>query len=111
MLTEGARHFPRSGQLDFQIAQIYYALNKSSEAYKVLQAAVGKGHFDKPGAVYTFLGYVAWELGKYEDALAAVNKAMTMPDSKKDEQLPKLKKAIEDAIAQHAAQVAAPSKS
>jgi len=95
---EGAKKFPHTGQLDYQAATIYYSLNKTEDSYKSLQAAVAKGHFEKPGAVYGFLAYVSWELGKYPEALDAVNKALDSPDAKKDAQLPKLKKAIEDAI-------------
>ena len=110
MLTEGAKHFPRSGQLDYQAAQVYYSLNKAAEAYKALMVATTKGHLEKPASVYGFVGYVAWELGKLEEALEAVNKALSLPDSKKDEQLPKLKSAIQDALNQRAAQLASPNK-
>lgn len=97
-LKEGAKKFPESGQLDYQAAQIYYSLNKPEDAYKHLQEAIRKGHLDKPGAVYGFLGYVAWELGKLEEAAAAVEKALTSTDSRRDNQLPRLKQAIEEAI-------------
>lgn len=110
VLTEGAKHFPRSGQLDYQAAQVYYSLNKAAEAYKALMVATTKGHLEKPASVYGFVGYVAWELGKLEEALEAVNKALSLPDSKKDEQLPKLKSAIQDALNQRAAQLASPNK-
>jgi len=100
VLNEGAKHFPKSGQLDYQAAQIYYALNKSADAYESLLRATAKGHLEKPGSVYGFIGYVAWDLGKLPEALAAVEKALTMPDAKKDEQLPKLKTFIQQAIAE-----------
>lgn len=98
VLKEAGEQFPQAGQLDYQIAQIYYGMGKSSEAYDALQSAVKKDHLDKPGSVYGFLGYVSFELTKYEDALAAVDKALTYPDSKSDTQLPKLKEAIQNAI-------------
>lgn len=98
VLREAGTHFPKEGELDYQIAQIYYSLNKSADAYKALLSATAKGNFAKPGGVYSFMSYVAWDLGKLDDALKAAEKALTYPDSKKDEQLPKLKKAIEDAI-------------
>jgi tetratricopeptide (TPR) repeat protein len=102
-LTEGAKHFPKSGQLDYQIAMIYYGLNKSEDAYKHLQTATTKGNLDKPGSVYGFMAYVCWELGKFPEAKVAVEKALTYPDAQKDTQLPKLKQAIEDAIREHEA--------
>ena len=98
VLKEAGAQFPQAGQLDYQIAQIYYGMGKSSEAFDALQSAVKKDHLDKPGSVYGFLGYVSFELTKYEDALAAVDKALTYPDSKSDTQLPKLKEAIQNAI-------------
>jgi tetratricopeptide (TPR) repeat protein len=97
-LKEGSKKFPNSGQLDYQIAQIYYALNKPEDSYKALQSATTKGHLDKPGAVLGFLGYVCWELGKLPEALEAIQKAMASPDAQKDTQLPRLKTAVEEAI-------------
>jgi predicted Zn-dependent protease len=97
-LTEGAKKFPKSGQLDYQAATIYYSLNQPEGAYKALQAATTKGGLSKPGAVYAFMGYVCWELGKHAEALEAINKAMTFPDTKNDKQLPQLKQAVEEAL-------------
>lgn len=106
-LKEGAKKFPKSGQLDYQAATIYYSLNKPEDAFKSLQNATAKGNLDKPGAVYSFLGYVCYELGKLQEALDAINKALTYPDAQKDKQLPKLKAAIEEAIRERAAAVEA----
>ena len=97
-LKEGSKKFPKSGQLDYQIAQIAYSMNRAEEAYKHLKDAIAKGGLEKPGAVQGFLGYVAWELGKLEEASAAVAKAMELPDAGKDAQLPRLKQAIDEAI-------------
>ena len=44
---EGAKKF-KSGQLDFQAAQICYSLNKPEESYKFLTTAIDKGGIDKP---------------------------------------------------------------
>jgi tetratricopeptide (TPR) repeat protein len=97
-LKEGSKKFPNSGQLDYSAAQIYYSINKPEESFKALENAVKKGHFEKPGAVYSFLGYVCWELGKFNEALDAIKKAQATPDGQKDQQLPKLRQAVEDAI-------------
>ena len=97
-LKEGGKKFPNSGQLDYQIAQIYYSLNKPEESFKFLQTSVTKGHLEKPGAVFGFLGYVCWELGKLNEALDAIQKAIASPDSQKDTQLPRLKQAVEEAL-------------
>jgi hypothetical protein len=97
-LREGAKNFPKSGQLDYQIAQVAYSLNRPEDAYKALQAAIDKGGLEKPGAVYGFLAYVAWELGKLQEAAEAVDKALASEDASRDQQLPRLKTAIEEAI-------------
>ncbi|WP_148218101.1 tetratricopeptide repeat protein [Opitutus terrae] len=97
-LMEGTKKFPKSGQLDYSAATIYYSLNKPNEAYKHIKDALVKGNLDKPGGAYGFLAYVAWELGKLEEALAAADKALTFPDAQKDTQLPRLKNAIQDAL-------------
>ncbi len=106
-LREATKHFPKAGQLDFQIGQIFYGLNKTSEAYDALQSAVKKGNLDKPAAVYGFLSYICFELTRFDEALAAANKALALPDSKSDNQLPRLKTAIEEAIREREAQRAA----
>ena len=97
-LNEGAKKFPKSGQLDYQAATIHYSLNKPEGAYKALQSAVAKGGLAKPGAVHAFMGYVCWEMGKFNEALDAINKALTFPDTQNDKQLPQLKQAVEEAI-------------
>src|SRR5690606_18039614 len=106
-LTEGSKKFPKSGQLDYQAATIHYSLNKPADAYKSLKAATAKGGLSKPGAVYSFLGYVAWELGNFNEALEAINKAMSFPDASSDRQLPQLKQAVEEAIQDREAAAAA----
>ena len=97
-LKEAAKHFPKSGQIDYQVAQIYYSLEKPQEAYQSLVSAVAKGHLDKPYAVYNFQAYVAYELTKFDEAQIAVDKAIASPGSEKEPQLPRLKQAIEDAL-------------
>lgn len=98
VLKEAAALFPKAGQLDYQVAQIYYSLDKAEEAYRSLVAAVTKGHLDKPGAVYNFLAYIGFELRRYDEALDAVDKAIAFTESSHDTQLPRLKQAIEEAI-------------
>ena len=39
-LKEAAKRFPKSGQIDYQVAQIYYSLEKPQEAYQSLVTAV-----------------------------------------------------------------------
>lgn len=98
VLKEAAAQFPKAGQLDFQISQIYYSLDKNDESYRSLVSAVAKGNLEKPAAVYSFLAYIAFEQRRYDEALKAAQHALTYPESAHDTQLPRLKQAIEDAI-------------
>ena len=76
--------FPKSGQLEFLIAQAYHSLEKPEAALPHLQAAVAKGGLAKPHSVYLFLSYVAYELKKFDIALEAAKKAAEYPDGAKD---------------------------
>ena len=49
------------------------------------------------------MAYVCWELNKWEEAKAAVEKAMTFPEGQRDQQLPKLKQSIEESMQERAA--------
>lgn len=97
VLKEAAQRFPKAGQLEFQLAQILYSLDKVHDAYDHLNLALAKDNLQKPGSVYYFKAYVCYELLKYEEALVAINKAATYPDAR-DAQLPQLRQAIESAI-------------
>lgn len=97
VLKEAAKRFPTSGQLEYQIAQIYYSLDKVNDAYDHLKLAIGKGNLEKPGSVYYFQAYLCFELQKYEEALTAIDKAAGFEDAR-DTQLPRLKQAIQDAL-------------
>jgi len=95
-LKDAAKSFPKSGQIEFMIAQAYHSLDKSEEALPHLQAAVEKGGLTKPHSVYLFLAYVAYELKKFDIALDAAKKAAATPEGAKDGQ--NMIKAIEDIL-------------
>lgn len=103
---EGSKHFTDSGQLEYQAAQIYYSLNKAEDAYRLLQSAIDKGQLERPGAVHGFLAYICWELGKLNEAIEAIDKALGFPDAQRDTQLPSLKRAVEDALREREAATA-----
>lgn len=93
-LKSATKAFPKSGQLEFMVAQAYHALDKPEGALPHLQAAVAKGGLSKPHSVYLFLAYVAYELKKFDIALEAAKKAAEFPDGKKDAQ--NMIKAVEE---------------
>jgi len=97
VLKEAIQQFPESGQLDNQIAQIYYSLNQSEESYRYLNSALAKGGLDNVGAVHYFKAYICFELHKLDEALIAINLAAELQRTE-NAQLPGLRQAIQDAI-------------
>jgi tetratricopeptide (TPR) repeat protein len=85
-LKNAAKVFPKSGQVEFMIAQTYHSLEKPEEALPHLQAAVAKGDLQKPHSVYLFLAYISYELKKFDIALQAARKAAEYPEGAKDAQ-------------------------
>lgn len=97
-LKEASKTFPNVGQLDFQIGQFYYSLEKTDEAYRHFKLAVAKGELTKPVAVYSFLAFMCYELGKYEEGLETISTAIELSGSTPDAQLTRLRQALEDAL-------------
>ena len=95
-LKDAAKVFPKSGQLEFMIAQAYNSLEKTEESLTHLQAAIAKGNLTKPHQVYAFLAYVAYELKKFDIALDAAQKAVASPEGAKDVQAQNMLKAIQE---------------
>ncbi|HYC72303.1 MAG TPA: hypothetical protein VEB66_13910 [Opitutaceae bacterium] len=95
-LKRAAAAFPENGQFEYLTAQQYFSLEKTDDAFKHAKAAVQRGNLTRPHAVYLFLAYVAFELKKFDDALEAVNKALTFPEGQTDGN--RMKGAIEDAM-------------
>lgn len=95
-LKRAAAAFPQNGQFEYLIAQAYFSLEKSDEAFAHAQSAVKRGNLTRPHSAYLFLAYIAFELKKFDEALEAVNKALTYPEAKTDGE--RMKTAIEDAI-------------
>jgi predicted Zn-dependent protease len=83
-LKEGTKVFPKSGQLEFQIAQAYTSIEKPEEALKHVQAAIAKGNLTKPFQAYLSLSYTAYQLKKFDIALEAAKKAAEYPEGVKD---------------------------
>jgi tetratricopeptide (TPR) repeat protein len=92
---EASKRFPEAGQLNVQIAQIYYSMDKLNDAYDQSRIAVGK-KLEKPWQAQIFLAYVCFELKKLDEALAAIDLAMKHEEGKKDGA--RLRTAIEDAM-------------
>ena len=93
-LKEATKAYPKSGQLEFMIAQAYLGIEQPEAALPHAQAALVKGNLTKPNQVYLFTAYVAYQLKKFDIALDAAKKAAEFPQSVKEGQ--NMVKAIED---------------
>ncbi len=97
-LKQASKVFPKSGQIEFMIAQAYHGLEKPDEALSHLQTAVAKGNLTKPNQTYMFLAYIAFETKKFDLALDAAQKAAATPDGAKDPQVQNMIRAIQETI-------------
>lgn len=105
VLKEATGLFPKNGELEVQVAQIYLQMEKTKEAFEHAKAAVAKGNFEgtKPYGVHYLVAYTAYELGKIEDADKALAEAEKFEESKKDPQFSRLKEVVKEAIAEREA--------
>jgi len=105
VLKEASGLFPKNGEIEMQIAQIYTQMENNRESLKHAKLAVQKGNFEgtKPFSAHYLIAYTAYDLGEVDEAKAAIEKASTFEESKKDAQFPRLKAVIEEAIAEREA--------
>ncbi len=97
VLKEAAKRFPKNGELEFKIAQVYQQLDNNQEAYNYSKLSVQVGGLAKAQQTYMFLAYTAYEVGQIDDAKDAIDKAISLMP-KPDHQALGLKSAIEEAI-------------
>jgi tetratricopeptide (TPR) repeat protein len=100
VLNEAAKLFPKNGEIELQIAQLYIQMEKPKEALQHAKAAVQKGNFDntKPFAAHYLVAYTAYDLGLLDEAAKAIEVAEKFPEAAKDPQFPKLKNVVVEAI-------------
>jgi tetratricopeptide (TPR) repeat protein len=94
-LKEGSRRFPKNGELDLQIGNLYYSLDRGPDAYNYIKTALAKG-VSKPAQAYFFLSYLAFDMKKLDEALDAIQKAVKLDPHSKDAN--RLQGVIKDAI-------------
>lgn len=97
-LKEGTKAFPDAGQLEFQIAQIYTSIEKPDQAFNHLKSAIAKGNLTRPYQAYLALAYAGYSTQRYDEALAAAQKATEYPDGVRDGE--NMVKALKDIIAE-----------
>ncbi len=103
MLKDATKVLSRPGQIYYQIAQIYYSLDKADDSIANLQLCVSHGGSNKPHQAYLFLAYLGYEQKKFDLALEAANKALAFPEGVKE--AAKMKSAIVEAIKEREAKL------
>lgn len=92
---------PQDGQCELALAQIFYGLGRTREAYERIAAGLAKGGVDKPGQSKLFIAYLACELHRYEDAARWIVEAGRHDDVKPGD-LARLDRAVRDALKERA---------
>jgi hypothetical protein len=69
VLKQTAAKYPNDGDVEFRIANIYYGLDKLSEAFTHGKAALAKGGVANEAGAQMFVAYMGFELKKYDEAL------------------------------------------
>ncbi len=100
VLDQASKRYPTKGDLDLKIASIYAQLENGDKAFEYYELAADKGGMSKSQEAYMYLAiaYQGYELGKFDEALVAINKDIELQQGPPDHQQEVLKKAIEDAI-------------
>jgi tetratricopeptide (TPR) repeat protein len=100
VLQEATKLFPKNGELEVQIAQIYLQIEKTREAFQHAKTAVAKGNFEgtKPYGVHYLIAYTAYELGEIEESSKAIEAAEKFEESKKDPQFARLKEVVKEVL-------------
>lgn len=101
VLEEATKLFPKNGELELQIANIYIQMEKSREANKHAKLAIAKGNFEattKPYNVLYLQAYTSYELGELDEAAKALEAASKYPEAEKDSQFARLKEVVRDAL-------------
>ncbi|HEY4988611.1 MAG TPA: hypothetical protein VII09_02335, partial [Opitutaceae bacterium] len=98
VLKEAAERLPKNGEIEFKIAQVYQQIDDNKEAYHHGMLAFQKGGLAKPQQTYVFLAYMAYEVGQFDDAKVAIEKAIELANGKPDHQMVGLKNAIDEAM-------------
>ncbi len=83
-LKDASKRFPKSGEIELQIGQLYYTLDKIPEAYNYIKLALTKGKVSKPAQTYFLLAYLAFESKKLDEALEYVQKSLKLDAHSKD---------------------------
>ena len=91
-LVDATKVFPKTGQLEYQIAQTYFGINDEKSAFEHIKLCVANGGTEKPHVAWLFYAYLGLDLKKYDEALKAAQEAAKYPEAAAEA------KRMEDAI-------------
>lgn len=83
-LEEATKVFPQSGQLEYQIAQIYSGIDRERDALAHIKLCVAKGGTEKPSVGWLFYAWISYDLKDYDDATKAALQAEKYPEAAKE---------------------------
>jgi predicted Zn-dependent protease len=83
-LEEATKVFPQSGQLEYQIAQIYSGIDRERDALTHIKLCVAKGGTEKPSVGWLFYAWISYDLKDYDDATKALQEAAKYPEAAKE---------------------------
>ena len=83
-LEEAAKVFPKAGQLEYQIAQVYFGIDKTKESFAHIKLCIAKGGTEKPQVAWLFYAYLALDLKVYDEAQKAAEEAAKYPEAEKE---------------------------
>jgi tetratricopeptide (TPR) repeat protein len=85
-LERAIKIFPKSGPLEYQVAQVYYGMDKEKDSFEHMKRCIAKGGTEKPSVGWMFYAYLANELRDYDTAIKAATEAKKYPDTAKPAQ-------------------------
>ncbi len=83
-LVDATKVFPKTGQLEYQIAQTYFGINDEKSAFEHIKACIAHGGTEKPQVAWLFYAYLGLDLKKYDEALKAAHEAEKYPEAEKE---------------------------
>jgi len=83
-LEDATKDFPQSGQLEYQIAQVYSGMDRERDALEHIKLCIAKGGTEKPQVGWLFYAWLAYDLKDFNDATMAAQEAAKYPEAAKE---------------------------
>jgi len=83
-LEDATKVFPESGQLEYQIAQVYSGMDREKDALEHIKLCIAKGGTEKPQVGWLFYAWLAYDQKDYADATKAAQEAAKYPEAAKE---------------------------